>query len=65
MVKLVKIILNLSLFLVNESNINLEFDGIFGLSKNVKDINNTIYSPLNQKFHDNFFLTLIFNIKIF
>ena len=49
-------ILNLSFFLINESNINLEFDGIFGLSKNIKDINNTIYSPLNQIFHDNFFL---------
>ena len=49
-------ILNLSFFLINESNIDLEFDGIFGLSKNIKDINNTIYSPLNQLFHDNFFL---------
>ena len=34
--------------LINKSNLNLELDGIFGLSKNIKDINNYQLSPLNQ-----------------
>ena len=46
--------------LINESNINFELDGIFGLSKNIKDINNIELSPIYQLFENNFFEKNIF-----
>ena len=46
-------LLNLDFVLVNESNINFGLDGIFGLSKNIKDINNNELSPINQLFEKN------------
>ena len=46
--------------LINESNINFELDGIFGLSKNIKDINNIELSPIYQLFENNFLEKNIF-----
>ena len=46
--------------LINESNINFELDGIFGLSKNIKDINNYELSPISQLFENNIFDKNIF-----
>ena len=34
--------------LINESNINFELDGIFGLSKNIKDFDYKEFSPISQ-----------------
>ena len=51
---------NFNFVLINESNINFELDGIFGLSKNIKDINNYKLSPISQLFENN-----IFNKNIF
>ena len=48
-----KNLLNLDFVLVNDSNINFGLDGIFGLSKNIKDINNNELSPINQLFEKN------------
>ena len=48
--------------LINESNINFELDGIFGLSKNPKDIYNSKYSPLNQIYKNNNFNKYIFTL---
>ena len=47
--------------MINESNIDFELDGIFGLSKNIKDINNYEFSPLNQI--NNYIFTLDFPNK--
>ena len=50
-----KKILDFNYLLINKTNINFELDGIFGLSKNIKDIINSQYSPINQIFrNDNF-----------
>ena len=50
--------------LINKSNINLELDGIFGLSKNIKDINNSKFSPLNQIYKNINFNNCIFTLDI-
>ena len=52
---------NFNFVLINESNIDFELDGIFGLSKNIKDINNYEFSPLNQI--NNYIFTLDFPNK--
>ena len=48
--------------LINESNINFELDGIFGLSKNPKDIYNSKFSPLNQIYKNKNFNNYIFTL---
>ena len=71
-----KNISDFNFILINESNINFELDGIFGLSKNPKDIYNSKYSPLNQIYKNkikyiktiiliSIYLPLIFIIKDF
>ena len=57
-----KNISDFNFILINESNINFELDGIFGLSKNPKDINKSKYSPLNQIYKNNNFNNYIFTL---
>ena len=51
---------NFNFILINESSLNFELDGIFGLSKNIKDINNYHLSPLNQIYENNIYDKNIF-----
>ena len=57
-----KKIIDFNYILINESSINLELDGIFGLSKNIKDFNNSQYSPINQIFRNDNFDKKIFTL---
>ena len=53
---------NFNFVLINESNIDFELDGIFGLSKNIKDIDNYEFSPLNQIYKNSNFNNYIFTL---
>ena len=57
-----KNISDFNFILINDSKVDFELDGIFGLSKNIKDINNNEFSPLNQIYKSNIFNNNIFII---
>ena len=57
-----KNISDFNFILINDSKVDFELDGIFGLSKNIKDITNNEFSPLNQMYKSNIFNNNIFII---
>ena len=57
-----KNISDFNFILINDSKVDFELDGIFGLSKNIKDITNNEFSPLNQMYKSNIFNNNIYII---
>ena len=51
---------NFNFILINETNINFEFEGIFGLSKGLIDIQNSLYSTIYQILRKKLFKQNIF-----
>ena len=55
---------NFNFILVNETNIDYEFEGIFGLSKGAIDVQNLLYSTIYQLRENNFLKKNIFLFDI-